>query len=202
MQTFDFHQRTRVVFGAGAIERLGGLARELIFRNVLLVADRGLVASGHVAEALAPLGDAGIEVVSFHDFETNPDTDMIETGRAFAAPLQIDAIIGLGGGSSLDCAKGINFLLTNGGRMQDYAGYGEATRPLLPMIGIPTTAGTGSEAQTYALISDPQTHVKLACGDRQAAFRIALLDPALTVSQPPDVTATSGFDAIEIGRAH
>lgn len=196
MQTFDFHQRTRVVFGAGAIERLGELARELNFRKVLLVADRGLVASGHVAEALAPLGEAGIEVVTFHDFETNPDTHMIETGRAFAAPLQIDSIIGLGGGSSLDCAKGINFLLTNGGRMQDYAGYGKATRPLLPMIGIPTTAGTGSEAQTYALISDAQTHVKMACGDPSAAFRVALLDPVLTVSQPRGITATSGFDAI------
>ncbi len=196
MQTFDFHQRTRVVFGAGAIERLGELARELNFRKVLLVADRGLVASSHVAEALAPLGEAGIEVVTFHDFETNPDTHMIETGRAFAAPLQIDSIIGLGGGSSLDYAKGINFLLTNGGRMQDYAGYGKATRPLLPMIGIPTTAGTGSEAQTYALISDAQTHVKMACGDPSAAFRVALLDPVLTVSQPRGITATSGFDAI------
>lgn len=196
MQTFDFQPRTRIVFGAGAIERLGELARGLNFRKVLLVADRGLVASGHVAEALAPLGEAGIEVFTFHDFETNPDTHMIDTGRAFATPLQIDSIIGLGGGSSLDCAKGINFLLTNGGRMQDYAGYGKATRPLLPMIGIPTTAGTGSEAQTYALISDAQTHVKMACGDPSAACRIALLDPALTVSQPRGITAASGFDAI------
>jgi alcohol dehydrogenase len=80
--------------------------------------------------------------------------------------------------------------------MRDYHGYGKATKPLLPMIGIPTTAGTGSEAQTYALISDAQTHVKLACGDPKAAFRIALLDPALTVSQPTEITATSGFDAI------
>jgi alcohol dehydrogenase len=80
--------------------------------------------------------------------------------------------------------------------MQDFQGFGKARRPMLPMIGIPTTAGTGSEAQTYALISDAQTHVKLACGDPQAAFRLALLDPALTVSQPEGVTATSGFDAI------
>ena len=185
-----------MIFGAGAIERLGELARELNFRRTLLVADRGLVASGHVAEALAPLGRAGVEVAEFHDFEVNPDTQMIEAGRAFAAPLKIDSIIGLGGGSSLDCAKGINILLTNGGRMQDYLGYGKATRPLLPMIGIPTTAGTGSEAQTYALISDAETHVKMACGDPRAAFRVALLDPALTVSQPRGVTATSGFDAI------
>ena len=196
MQNFDFHPRTRVIFGGGAIERLGDLARELGFRRTLLVADRGLVASGHVAEALAPLQMTGIDVATFHDFETNPDTLMIEAGCVFAEPLKIDSIIGLGGGSSLDCAKGINFLLTNGGRIQDYQGYGKATRPLLPMIGVPTTAGTGSEAQTYALISDTQTHVKMACGDPSAAFRVALLDPALTVSQPRGVTATSGFDAI------
>lgn len=196
METFDFYPRTRVIFGAGAIGRLGELARELNFSRTLLVADRGLVASGHCDEALVPLHKAGIEVIAFHDFEANPDTRMIETGRAFAAPIGIDSIIGLGGGSSLDCAKGINFLLTNGGRMQDYLGYGKATRPLLPMIGIPTTAGTGSEAQSYALISDAETHVKMACGDPGAAFRAALLDPALTVSQPRGITATSGFDAI------
>ncbi len=188
MNTFDYHPQTRVVFGPGAIIRLGALAHELNFRKTLLVADRGLVKSGHVAEALTPLRESGIEVVEFHEFDVNPDTRMVEAGRGFAAPLNIDSVIALGGGSSLDCAKGINFLLSNGGRMQDYHGYGKASRPLLPMIGIPTTAGTGSEAQTYALISDPQTHVKLACGDRQAAFRIALLDPALTVSQPPDVS--------------
>ena len=196
MEAFEFQPQTRLVFGKGSIERLGDLARELGFQRILLVADSGLVSSGHVDEALAPLRKAGMAVVCFHDFEVNPDTRMVEAGRAFAAPLQIDSIIGLGGGSSLDCAKGINFLLTNSGRMQDYLGYGQATRPLLPMIGIPTTAGTGSEAQTYALISDAQTHVKLACGDPQAAFRVALLDPALTVSQPQGITATSGFDAI------
>ncbi|MBA3514359.1 MAG: iron-containing alcohol dehydrogenase [Pyrinomonadaceae bacterium] len=196
MDSFDFQPRTRVVFASGAIERLGELARELNFRRTLLVADRGLVASGHVDEALAPLRLAGIEVAGFHQFEVNPDTRIVEAGRDFAAPLKIDSIIGLGGGSSLDCAKGINFLLTNGGEMRDYLGYGKATQQLLPMIGVPTTSGTGSEAQSYALISDAQTHVKMACGDPKAAFRIALLDPALTISQPRSISATSGFDAI------
>ena len=98
MQAFDFQPRTRVIFGPGAIERLGDFARELNFRRTLLIADRGLVASGHVAAALAPLLKAGVEVFAFHDFETNPDTRMIEAGRAFAAPLDIDSIIGLGGG--------------------------------------------------------------------------------------------------------
>jgi alcohol dehydrogenase class IV len=194
--TFDFQPRTRTVFGAGVIAQLGDLSKELGFKRTLLVADRGLVNSGHVAEALAPLRGAGIEVIEFHDFDINPDTEMIEAGCKFAAPLSIDSLIALGGGSSLDCAKGINLLLTNGGQMRDYHGYGKATTPLLPMIGIPTTAGTGSEAQTYALISDAQTHNKLACGDPQLAFRVALLDPALTISQPTGVTATSGFDAI------
>lgn len=196
MDAFDFQLQTRLIFGAGTIRRLGELARELGFERTLLVADRGLVDSGHVEEALSPLRAAGIDVVRFHGFEVNPDTQMIEAGRAFVAPHKIDSIIGLGGGSSLDCAKGINFLLTNGGRMQDYRGYGKASQPMLPMIGIPTTSGTGSEAQSYALISDAETHEKMACGDPKLAFKIALLDPALTVSQPRSITATSGFDAI------
>src|SRR5690242_18708763 len=196
MKSFDFQPRTRVVFGAGAIERLGELARELNFRRTLLVADHGLLASGHIDEAVKPLEKAGVEVIRFHDFEVNPDSRMVENGAAFVAPLQIDSIIGLGGGSSMDCAKGINFLLTNGGRMSDYRGYGKATQPMLPMIAIPTTAGTGSEGQSYALISDAESHAKMACGDPKAAFRIALLDPALTVSQPRTITAISGFDAI------
>ena len=196
MQTFDFQSHTRVVFGEGAIARLGELARELGFRRTLLVADRGLLASGHVQEAGAYLRDAGIVTFLFHAFEADPDTLMVEAGRAFAAELGIDSLIGVGGGSSMDCAKGINFLLTNGGVMQDYWGFGKAEKPLLPMIGIPTTSGTGSEAQCYALISDADTHVKMACGDPKAAFRIALLDPGLTVSQPASVTATAGFDAL------
>jgi alcohol dehydrogenase class IV len=196
MKSFDFQPRTRLIFGAGSVQRLGELARELGFKRTLLVADHGLVASGHVDEAVGPLRNAGVEVFRFHDFEVNPDTLMVENGTRAVSSLKIDSIIGLGGGSSMDCAKGINFLLTNGGRITDYHGYGKATQALLPMIAIPTTAGTGSEAQSYALISDVRTHVKMACGDPKAAFRVALLDPALTVSQPRGITATSGYDAI------
>jgi alcohol dehydrogenase len=196
MDPFDFQPRTRVIFGAGSISRLGEIALELNFQKTLLVADRGMIESGHVDEALAPLRKAGIRVSCFHDFEVNPDTKMVQAGMEYAAPFQVDSIIGLGGGSSLDCAKGINFLLTNGGDMRDYLGYGKATKPLLPMIAVPTTAGTGSEAQSYALISDPDSHQKMACGDPTAAFGVALLDPLLTLSQPRVITATSGFDAI------
>jgi len=162
----------------------------------LLVADGGLVQAGYVAAAVRALDTAGIAAIAFHDFGQNPDSAMVEAGRAFAAPLAIDSLVGLGGGSSLDCAKGINFLLTNGGTMAEYRGYGKARTPLLPMIGVPTTAGTGSEAQSYAVISDATTHMKMACGDPSAAVRIAILDPDLTMSAPRDVTAMAGYDAI------
>src|SRR6185437_10986900 len=107
-----------------------------------------------------------------------------------------DMIIGLGGGSSMDCAKGINFIYSNGGRMQDYWGVDKATKPMLPMIAIPTTAGTGSDAQSFALITDPDTHQKMACGDKKALPKVALLDPDLTATQPPKVAAATGIDAV------
>ena len=195
-EPFDFQLRTRLVFGAGAVEQLGHVARELRFTRPLVVADPGLLKAGHVERAMRLLGTAGLDPVPFHDFDVNPDSDMIERGRAHTEPLGVDAIIGLGGGSSLDCAKGINFLLTNGGAMADYQGYGKASRPLLPMIAVPTTAGTGSEAQSYAVIADAETGLKMACGDAKAAFRVALLDPELTLSQPEGVTSAAGFDAI------
>jgi alcohol dehydrogenase len=196
MAGFDFQPRTRVVFGNGTSARVGELAAALGFRRALLVADAGMVDAGFVQTAIARLSAAGVASVPFHDFGQNPDSDMVERGRAFAAAHSIDSIVALGGGSSLDAAKGINFLLTNGGAMADYRGYDKAATPLLPMIGIPTTAGTGSEAQSYAVISDAATHMKMACGAPSAAVRIAILDPELTLTAPPRVTAMAGFDAI------
>ncbi len=196
LNPFEFQLRTRLVFGAGTVEKLGHFARELRFRKPLLVADHGLREAGHVDRALRLLRAAGITAVPFHDFDVNPNTDMVERGRAFAEPHGVDSIIGLGGGSSLDCAKGINFLVTNGGSVADYRGYGKAAKPLLPMIAVPTTAGTGSEAQSYAVIADAATNLKMACGDPKAAFRLAVLDPELTLSQPAAVTGAAGFDAI------
>lgn len=187
---------TRVVFGPGSLDQVGTLARQLAFTRGLIVSDAGIVRAGFVERAARLLQDAGVHPTVFHDFGANPDTAMVEAGRVVAAAARVDGIVALGGGSSLDCAKGINFVLTNGGSMRDYRGHGKAGRPMLPSIGIPTTAGTGSEAQSYALISDAETHAKLACGDEKAAFRIAILDPELSVSQPAAVTAVTGYDAI------
>src|SRR5262245_22084898 len=196
MVPFDFHARTRLIFGKDSITQLAKVASELGFRRTLLVADPGLAAVGYAERAAKLLQSEHCLVVPFHDFAANPDTSMVERGRLFAADQGIDSLVALGGGSSMDCAKGINFVLTNGGRMQDYLGYGKASQPMLPMIGVPTTAGTGSEAQSYALISDVETHVKMACGDPKASFRVAILDPELTISQPQVVTALAGYDAL------
>jgi alcohol dehydrogenase len=120
----------------------------------------------------------------------------VRKGVIAARPFKPDLIIGLGGGSAMDCAKGINFILTNGGRIQDYWGVNKATQPMLPFIAIPTTAGTGSDAQSFALITDPETHQKMACGDEKTLPRLAILDPELTATMPPKVAAATGIDAV------
>ncbi len=196
LRPFDFHTPTRVVFGPGSMNRLGEMARELGASRVLLVTDPGLEAAGHPQRATQSLKDARLEVFLFDDVEENPTSKHVEAGVHFARSLRIDLIVSVGGGSAMDCAKGINFLLTNGGHMADYKGFGKAQRPMLPSIGVPTTSGTGSEAQSYALIADDKTHLKMACGDRKAAFQTAILDPEVTVSQPQHVTALTGIDAV------
>ncbi len=196
MQSFDFQPRTRIVFGPGKIETLGQLASEIGARRALVVSDPGVVAAGHTARGIASLEAAGIETHLFDGLAENPSTDDVAAGVKIARRYEPQILIGLGGGSSMDCAKGINFIYTGGGEMKDYWGVGKALKEMLPMIAIPTTAGTGSETQSFALISDAKTHAKMACGDKKASCRVALLDPELTVTQPARVTALTGIDAI------
>jgi len=196
MQEFDFRLRPRIVFGAGSIQRLGELALELGALKILVVSDQGVVNAGLFQRGKASLEQSQLIVEGFHDFAENPNTDNVNLGLGAAQRFRPDLIVGLGGGSSMDCAKGINFLYSCGGRMQDYWGIGKAKGPMLPMIAVPTTSGTGSETQSFALISDAETHVKMACGDPGAACKVAILDPELTVTQPNRVTALTGIDAI------
>ncbi len=196
MQPFDFQPLTRFIFGIDSIERLGELALGLSAKRVLIVSDPGVVAAGHFETGAARLRAAGLEIASFHQFAENPTTEMVDRGVATARGFQPDLLVGLGGGSSLDCCKGINFVYSCGGSMHDYHGVGKATGEMLPMIAVPTTAGTGSESQSFALISDAKTHVKMACGDPRAACKIALLDPRLTVTQPARITMLTGIDAL------
>jgi alcohol dehydrogenase len=193
---FEYRPATRLLYGSGALARLGEETAATGGRAVLLVSDHGLARAGHVRRAEAILRAAGLSVATFLDVEENPTTAHVRAGTAFARANAVDCIVGLGGGSSMDCAKGINFVLTNGGEMADYWGVGKATRPMLPLLAVPTTAGTGSETQSFALIADEHTHQKMACGDPKAACRAAILDPDLTLSQPRAVTVATGLDAV------
>ena len=201
---FDFRPATRVVFGRGALDRLGELALSAVPRDrcgddpprVLLVSDPGIVAAGHAQRGVEALEKSGLRVHLFDGVEENPTTEHVDRGVEFAREHDVEVIVGLGGGSSMDCAKGVNFVLTGGGKMADYWGLGKATRPMLPFIAVPTTAGTGSEAQSFALIADPITHQKMACGDDKAACRVAILDPELTATQPRLVAAATAIDAV------
>lgn len=163
---------------------------------MLLVTDQGIARAGHAERAITNLKRSNLPVALFDQVVENPTASLVAQCAEFAREHRIDAIVGLGGGSSLDTARGCNMIYTHGGTMKDYWGVGKCKKPLLPMIAIPTTAGTGSECQSFALISDDETHVKMACGDPKAAAKAAILDPVLTLSQPERVAACSGIDAL------
>ncbi len=192
----------RVEFGFGRIDLLGRIARNEGATRVLVVTDPGIVKAGHLEHASASLKQAGLVFVVYDGAKENPTVDQITPGLDAAERAHVDFLIGIGGGSAMDCCKGINLLLTNGGRIEDYWGVNKPIQPMLPQIMVPTTAGTGSEAQSFALISDVRTHQKMACGDRRLPTdgglrpRVAILDPELTLSAPGKVAATAGIDAV------
>jgi alcohol dehydrogenase len=197
METFDCELNQQVIFGNNTIERLGELTHKRGGGRALVVTDAGIERAGILARAVSALQSERITAYIFADTVPNPTTEDVDAALAVAktnAP--IDLIIGLGGGSSMDCAKGVNFLLTNGGKMEDYWGTNKAAQPMLPSIGIPTTIGTGSEAQSYALIAQADTHIKMACGDKKARFGTIILDATLTETLPRSVAAVTGIDAI------
>ena len=185
----------QVLYGPGASERVGELAKHL-GKSALLVTDQGLSAAGHPQKVREALKKEGLHVTLFDQSIENPTEASVQACVQVAKSAKVDLIVGLGGGSSMDTAKGCNFILTNGGRMADYWGQGKAKSHMLPLIAVPTTAGTGSECQSYALISEDKTHRKMACGDKKALPRITILDPKLTLSQPRMVSACTGIDAL------
>lgn len=192
---FEFAAATKLIVGPGTLARLGGVAQALGGSRALVVSDPGIAAAGHTTAAIESLSKAGLDCLGFHELTENPTTDQVAAGAAVARDFRPDLLVAVGGGSSMDCAKAINFLSCCGGRMQDYRGRGRATGPLLPSIAVPTTSGTGSETQSFALVSDATTGEKMACGDPRVAFRVAILDVLLTLTQPRTVTALTGIDA-------
>ncbi len=186
----------KVIFGCGTVTRVGAEAIAIGASRVLVVTDPGLAKTNAVTLVVDSIEAAGLAVSVYAEVHENPTTRDVDRCVAAAEEADVDLIVGLGGGSSMDTAKGCNFLYTNGGAMKDYWGVGKATKPMLPLIAIPTTSGTGSECQSFALIADADSHAKMACGDKKAAAAVAILDPELTVTMPSAVTAHTGIDAI------
>lgn len=193
---FEYELRTKIIFGAGRLADLGREAQVFADQRVLLVTDSGIVAAGLADKAVEVLKDVGLESSVFAGVQANPrDEDCCEAAAA-AVALGAQAIIGLGGGSALDTAKSAAALVTNGGRVKDWEDPRQLERSPLPTIAVPTTAGTGSEVTWVAVITDQEHHYKMTLLDQRIAPEVAILDPDLTLTLPPGMTAATGMDAL------
>ncbi|OUM95767.1 MAG: alcohol dehydrogenase [Thermobacillus sp. ZCTH02-B1] len=193
---FRYEIPTAIEFGCGSIQTLADHVKALCGSRVLVVADPGVVKAGVVERVTEPLRSAGIPYDIFSDIESDPDIASVEKGTGQARDGGCDLIVGVGGGSSLDTAKAIGIMLTNGGHIRDYVGLGKVKNRPAPVIAVPTTAGTGSELTIWSVLSDKERKVKLSVGSVYNCPALALLDPELTVPLPPHVTAFTGMDAL------
>ncbi len=193
---FEFGIGTRVLYKLGLANELGPVIDELGSQRVFIVADKGVVAAGLLAPVVEGLRDSAEIVGIFDSVPANSSVAKVMEGAEAAIAAQADLIIAIGGGSPLDTAKGIRIVLTNGGHLLDYQGYNVIPAPLTPMIAIPTTSGTGSEVTPFAVILDDDQDLKLSFASRYLVPDVAILDPLLTRSLPPGLTAATGMDAL------
>lgn len=194
--TWTFHSAGQLLFGRYATQQLGGLAARLGLRRVLLVSDPMLVQAGLVESIHVPLSEAGVVVEVFSGGEPEPSTRAADATLAAGRAFHPDAVIGLGGGSNMDLAKITAVVLRHGGQPLDYAGDDKIPGPIVPLICLPTTAGTGSEVSAAAVLTDSEQKIKVGILSNHLRPRVAVVDPLLTVSCPPKVTADSGIDAL------
>ena len=194
--TWTFHSAGQLIFGRDATRQLGDIAGRLGLKRVLVVTDSLLLRSGVLEFVHPPLSESGVAVEVFPGGEPEPSLQVaekaIETGREFRP----DAVIGLGGGSNMDLAKIVAIVLTHGGNPRDYFGDDRVPGPVMPVLCLPTTAGTGSEVSGAAVLTDTVNHIKVSTLSNYLRPHVALVDPLLTVTCPPKVTADSGIDAL------
>uniref|UniRef100_A0A7C4EJV3 Iron-containing alcohol dehydrogenase n=1 Tax=Fundidesulfovibrio putealis TaxID=270496 RepID=A0A7C4EJV3_9BACT len=184
------------VFGVGASRLAAQYAVNLGARRPMLVTDQGLVDVGAASRMEGELRDAGLECVVFSQLTPNPkDHEVIEGARRFREE-RCDSLVGLGGGSVLDCAKGIGVVQANGGSILDYEGVDTIAKPLPPLVGIPTTSGSSADVSQFAIITDTTRKVKIALVSKMLVPDVSLIDPELTVTLGPELTADTGLDAL------
>jgi alcohol dehydrogenase len=196
LNRFSFELPTRIEYGVGATGKLVESIKELGSRKVLIVTDNGIEASGLLSAIGDQLSTAGMEYEIFSEVEPNPKDHNVHAGAKIAKGLQADCLVAVGGGSPIDCAKAIAVLATHGGGVRDYEGGHKISGNVLPLIAIPTTAGTGSEVTFSSVITDTGEGFKFTVKHPCMAPRIALLDPQMTITMPAGLTAATGMDAL------
>ncbi|WP_075579338.1 iron-containing alcohol dehydrogenase [Acidaminococcus massiliensis] len=195
MRSFTFKVPQNVVFGRGALKQLPDILQTENAASVFLVADKGLQQVGLVDKTKAILAEKGIACQEFIDLSVNPTVGNVETATEAFKASGCKSIVALGGGGPMDVAKSVAILVTYGGKITDYAGLGKVPGPVLPLIAIPTTAGTGSEVTASSVITDEKTHFKMAIISYNICPTYALLDPELVMTVPRSVAAACGVDA-------
>lgn len=194
--TWTFHSAEQIIFGRDAVQHLGEVTERLGARRVLVVTDPALVKAGTLERVRQPLHEAGVEVEVFEGGEPEPSVRAADACLQRARDQQPDALLGLGGGSNMDLAKVTAAVLTNGGTPRDYVGDDKIPGHIRPLICVPTTAGTGSEVSAAAVLTDQDLKLKVGILSNFLRPWAAVVDPLLTVSCPPKVTADSGIDAL------
>lgn len=192
----SFNAVRRIVSGCGCLESVGDEIKRLAGKNVLVITDPGIQAAGITGRVARVLEGAGIPYHFFSDVEPEPSIEVVAASLAAARAFGPDVIVGLGGGSSLDIAKITSVMLTNAGPIEKYFGMELIPNPGIPLVLIPTTAGTGSEMTSICVLSDTQNKVKKGIVSENMFARVVLLDPLLTIGLPPHVTAMTGMDAL------
>jgi alcohol dehydrogenase class IV len=185
-----------IIFGRGLLNQIGACARRIGGHKVFLVSDQGLFAAGWVDKALKFIIEAGLEVILYDNITANPKDHEIEAGALEYIRHGADVIVGLGGGSAMDAAKGVAILVSNGGRIRDYVGPDKIIRPLPPLVLCPTTCGTGSDVSQFAIINDTENRCKLTIMSRCVAPDISLTDPDMLETLPDEFVCTTATDAL------
>jgi alcohol dehydrogenase len=194
--TWTFHSAGQILFGRHAVEQLGDIATRLRARKILLVTDPLLVKAGLLDRVRAPLQSRDSTLEIFDAGEPEPSLRAAEACIAAARLFQPDALVGMGGGSNMDLAKITATVLAHGGTVRDYLGDDRMPGPIAPLICVPTTAGTGSEVSAAAVLTDTDNKIKVGILSNYLRPRVAVVDPLMTLSCPPKVTADSGIDAL------
>jgi alcohol dehydrogenase len=195
-KAFTFQVIPRVDYGAGVANTVGERAKELGIKKALVVGDPGMRKAGAMGKMVESLNAAGIKTAEFDGVEGNPKVANVEHGLVAFTNEQCDGLVAVGGGSPMDTAKAIGIVSTNGGSIRDYEGLHKVGKPLPPIIAVPTTAGTASEVSMWSVITDPDRHYKMSIASIFQAPKVALVDPLMTMSMPPAITAATGMDAL------